>query len=339
MATPADLELLRSLPKAELHLHIEGTLEPELMFELASRNGVALPYPDVAAVRDAYVFEDLQSFLDIYYAGCQVLLHENDFTDLTRAYLERAATDGVRHAEIFFDPQTHTDRGVSFATVVHGITEALAVAERDLAITSRLILCFLRDLTAEAAMATLEEALPFRDAIVAVGLDSAEVGHPPEKFRDVFDRARSEGFLTVAHAGEEGPPDYIWQALDLLHVARIDHGVRCIEDAVLLDRLVADAVPLTICPLSNVKLRVFPTLADHDLAELLRRGLRVTINSDDPAYFGGYVAENYAASADALGLTREELVQLARNSFLASFLDEDERRPHLDAIDALAASA
>jgi adenine deaminase len=308
------------------------------MFELASRNGVTLPYPDVAAVRNAYVFEDLQSFLDIYYAGCQVLLHERDFADLTRAYLDRAAADGVRHAEIFFDPQTHTDRGVPFATVVDGITAALEGAERDLGITSRLILCFLRDQTAEAAMITLEQALPHRDAIVAVGLDSAEVGHPPEKFRDVFDRARSEGFLTVAHAGEEGPPDYIWQALDLLHVARIDHGVRCIEDDALVDRLVAEAMPLTVCPLSNVKLRVFPTLADHDLAALLRRGLRVTINSDDPAYFGGYVAENYAASTDALGLTRDELLQLAKNSFLASFLDEDERGPHLDTIDALAAN-
>jgi len=337
MTIPVDPEFLRALPKAELHLHIEGTLEPEMMFELASRNGVTLPYPDVAAVRDAYVFEDLQSFLDIYYAGCRVLLHERDFADLTRAYLERAAVDGVRHAEIFFDPQTHTDRGVPFRTVVDGITAALEGAERDLGITSRLILCFLRDLTAEAAMATLEQALPHRDAIVAVGLDSAEVGNPPEKFRDVFDRARAEGFLTVAHAGEEGPPDYIWQALDVLHVARIDHGVRCIEDEALLERLVDEAVPLTVCPLSNVKLRVFPTLADHDMAELLRRGLRVTINSDDPAYFGGYVVENYAATTEALGFTRGEQLQLARNSFLASFLDEEARRPHLDAIDALAA--
>jgi adenosine deaminase len=336
MVTPVDRDLIRALPKAELHLHIEGTLEPELMFELAGRNGIALPYPDVAAVRAAYVFDDLQSFLDIYYAGCRVLLHEQDFADLTRAYLERAAADGVRHAEIFFDPQTHTSRGVPFATVVEGITSALSDAERDLGITSRLILCFLRDLSAEAAMATLDEALPHRDAITAVGLDSAEVGHPPEKFREVFDRARAEGLLAVAHAGEEGPPAYIRQALDVLHVARIDHGVRCIEDAALLERLVAESVPLTVCPLSNVKLRVFPTLADHDVAELLRRGLRVTINSDDPAYFGGYVAENYAATADAVGLTRDELLQLARNSFLASFLDASEQQPHLDAIDALA---
>jgi len=328
--------LLRELPKAELHLHIEGTLEPELMFELSQRNGVSLAHADVEAVRRAYVFEDLQSFLDIYYAGCQVLLTERDFYDLTTAYLRRAADQGVRHAEIFFDPQTHTDRGVAFSTVVHGITAALGDGERDLGVTSRLILCFLRDLSAESAMATLEMALPHRGAIVAVGLDSAEVGHPPEKFRDVFDRARAEGFLTVAHAGEEGPPEYIWQALDILRVARIDHGVRCAEDEQLLRRLVAEQVPLTVCPLSNVKLRVFPTLADHNLAVLLRRGLRVTINSDDPAYFGGYIADNYVATAGALGLTRAEVVQLARNSFLASFLDERERQPHLDAIDALA---
>ena len=328
--------LLRELPKAELHLHIEGTLEPELMFELAQRNGVSLAHPDVEAVRRAYVFEDLQSFLDIYYAGCQVLLTERDFYDLTAAYLRRSVEQGVRHTEIFFDPQTHTDRGVGFSTVVNGITAALGDAERDLGVTSALILCFLRHLSAQSAMATLEMALAHRDAIVAVGLDSAEVGHPPEKFRHVFDRARAEGFLTVAHAGEEGPPEYIWQALDVLHVARIDHGVRCAEDEQLVQRLVAEQIPLTVCPLSNVKLRVFPALADHNLAELLRRGLRVTINSDDPAYFGGYIADNYVATAGALGLSTAEVVQLARNSFLASFLDERERQRHLDAIDAMA---
>jgi len=328
--------LVRRLPKAELHLHIEGTLEPELMFDLAQRNRVSLAHPDVEAVRRAYVFEDLQSFLDIYYAGCQVLLAERDFYDLTAAYLRRAVEQGVRHTEIFFDPQTHTDRGVAFSTVVHGITAALGDAGRDLGVTSRLILCFLRHLSAESAMATLEMALAHRDAIVAVGLDSAEVGHPPEKFRRVFDRARAEGFLTVAHAGEEGPPEYIWQALDILHVARIDHGVRCAEDEQLVQRLVAEQIPLTVCPLSNVKLRVFPALADHNLAELLRRGLRVTINSDDPAYFGGYIADNYVATAGALGLSTAEVVQLARNSFLASFLDERERQRHLDAIDAMA---
>jgi adenine deaminase len=337
MPQPDPSSFLVGLPKAELHLHIEGTLEPELMFELARRNGISLPYADVEAVRAAYVFEDLQSFLDIYYAGCQVLLHERDFSDLTTAYLARVATQGVRHVEIFFDPQTHTERGIELATIVDGITAALVDAKRDLGISSRLILCFLRDLSAESAMATLESALPHRDAIVAVGLDSAEVGHPPEKFRQVFDRARSEGFLTVAHAGEEGPPEYIWQALDLLHVSRIDHGVRCIEDEALMDRLVADATPLTVCPLSNVKLRVVSTLADHDLATLLRRGLHVTINSDDPAYFGGYIAENFIATADALALTRDEVVQLAKNSFLASFLSASEQQVHLDAIDAAVA--
>jgi len=330
--------LLRRIPKAELHLHIEGTLEPELMFEFARRNGVSLPYPDVEAVRRAYVFEDLQSFLDVYYAGCQVLLTEHDFYDLTVAYLRRAVEDGVRHAEIFFDSQTHTDRGVAFSTVVSGVTSALRDAERDLGVTSRLILCFLRDRSVESAMASLEMALPHREAIIAVGLDSAEVGHPPEKFRDVFDRARAEGFLTVAHAGEEGPPQYIWQALDVLQVARIDHGVRCTEDEQLARRLVAEQIPLTVCPLSNVKLRVFSSLEDHNLAELLRRGLRVTINSDDPAYFGGYIADNFVATARALQLTTTEVVQLARNSFLASFLDQSEQQRHLDEIEAVTAA-
>ena len=338
MASGPSQAFLTDLPKAELHLHIEGTLEPELMFELAGRNGVPLPYPDVEAVRAAYVFDDLQSFLDIYYAGCRVLVHARDFSELTTAYLQRAAADGVRHAEIFFDPQTHTDRGIPFASVVDGIARALVAGERDLGISSRLILCFLRDLSAEAAMATLEQALPFRDAIAAVGLDSAEVGHPPEKFRAVFDRARAEGFLTVAHAGEEGPPDYVWQALELLQVSRVDHGVRSIEDDALLERLVAQQVPLTVCPLSNVKLGVFPSLAEHDLAALLRRGVRVTISSDDPAYFGGYIAENFIASTEALALTTDEAVQLARNSFLASFLDDAAKQQHLDAIDQYVAA-
>jgi len=333
---PASDDLIAALPKAELHLHIEGTLEPELMFSLARRNGVALPYPDVDAARRAYVFDDLQSFLDLYYAGCGVLITERDFYDLTAAYVTRAVQQGVRHAEIFFDPQTHTNRGVSFSTVVDGISAALADAQRDEGFTSALILCFLRDLSEEAAAATLELALPHRDAIVAVGLDSAEVGNPPEKFRRVFDRARAEGFRSVAHAGEEGPPEYIWQALDVLHASRIDHGVRCLEDPRLVDRLVREQVPLTVCPLSNVKLRVFPTLAQHNLDQLVRRGLRVTINSDDPAYFGGYVGENYRQTAQALRLSADEIIQVARNSFLASFIDEDERRPHLDAIDALA---
>ena len=333
------IDVGRALPKAELHLHIEGTLEPELMFRLAQRNGVELPYPDVEAVRAAYVFEDLQSFLDIYYAGCRVLVTEQDFYDLTAAYLERAAEDGVRHAEIFFDPQTHTDRDVSFATVVDGITRALVDGEREHGVTSRLILCFLRDLSAESAIATLDDAAPHRDKITAVGLDSAEVGNPPSKFQAVFDRARAEGYLTVAHAGEEGPPEYVWEALDRLHVRRIDHGVRCTEDDELVQRLIDERVPLTVCPLSNVKLRVFDTLAAHNLAVLLRRGLLVTVNSDDPAYFGGYVADNLRESAETLALTDEELLQLARNSFLASFLDDDARAEHLDAIDTIGAQA
>ncbi len=329
------IDVGRALPKAELHLHIEGTLEPELMFRLAQRNGVELPYPDVEAVRAAYVFDDLQSFLDIYYAGCRVLVTEQDFYDLTAAYLERAAAQGVRHAEIFFDPQTHTDRDIAFATVIDGITRALADGEREHGITSRVILCFLRDLSAESAMATLDAAAAHREKITAVGLDSAEVGNPPSKFGAVFDRARAEGFLTVAHAGEEGPPAYMWEALDLLHVRRIDHGVRCTEDEVLVKRLVGEQVPLTVCPLSNVKLRVFDTLADHNLATLLRCGLLVTVNSDDPAYFGGYVADNFRETAAALALTDDEVLQLARNSFLAAFLDDDARAQHLAEIDAI----
>jgi len=329
-------ELLVDLPKAELHLHIEGTLEPDLAFSMARRNHVDLPHEDEDALRAAYVFDDLQSFLDVYYAACSVLVTERDFYDLTWAYLLRAAGQGVRHAEIFFDPQTHTDRGVAFGTVVEGITRALEDGERTLRVTSRLIMCFLRHLSAESAMATLEAALPHRHAIVAVGLDSGEAGNPPEKFRTVFDRARSEGFLTVAHAGEEGPPEYIWQALDLLYVRRVDHGVRCTEDDRLVDRLVADQTPLTVCPFSNVKLRVFHELRDHNFRELLDRGLLVTINSDDPAYFGGYVADNYIGTAAALELTAEQMIQVARNSFVASFLPEAEQQQHLDAIDAFA---
>jgi adenosine deaminase len=341
VAVEPDAEIaryVRALPKAELHVHIEGTLEPELMFELAQRNRVDLPYPDVDAVRAAYVFGDLQSFLDVYYAGCAVLVTEHDFYDLTRAYLAHASTDGVRHAEIFFDPQTHLERGIAYRTVLDGITQALTDAQAELGITSRLILCFLRHLPADAAMATFEEALPAADRIAAVGLDSSEVGNPPSKFEEVFTRARSDGLLTVAHAGEEGPPEYIWEALDLLGVRRIDHGVRCTDDARLVERLVTQQVPLTVCPLSNVKLRVFDTLADHNLAAMLRRGLLVTVNSDDPAYFGGYVADNYVASAAALGLTGTEIAQLARNSIVASFLDEREQTALLDEIDSIDAA-
>ena len=327
------------LPKAELHLHIEGTLEPGLMFELADRNGIALPFADVDAVRDAYVFADLQSFLDVYYAGCSVLRTAADFSDLTSAYLARAAADGVRHAEIFFDPQTHTDRGVAFDVVVDGIAAAMTEARRDTGINSQLIMCFLRHLSADAAMTTLETALPFRDRIVAVGLDSGEIGNPPSKFVDVFARARAEGFLAVAHAGEEGPPAYIRDALDLLRVTRIDHGVRCIEDAELVARLVQDQVPLTVCPLSNVKLRVVPTLADHPLKRMLELGLNVSINSDDPAYFGGYVGENYRQTAAALELSDHDIVTLARNSFRSSFLIPEARSDALAAIDAWCANS
>jgi adenosine deaminase len=322
-----------TLPKAELHLHIEGTLEPELMFELARRNGVRLPYPDADAVRRAYSFSNLQSFLDIYYRACSVLVHERDFYELTTAYLARAREEGVRHVEVFFDPQTHTARGVKLETVVRGIGEALTEA-RQRGMTSHLIMCFLRDLSADDAMVTLEQALAHRDVIFGVGLDSAEVGHPPEKFREVFERATSAGFRAVAHAGEEGPPEYIWQALDVLGAERIDHGVRCLEDRSLVRRLEADRIPLTVCPFSNVKLRVVDTLEQHPLATMLEHGLCATVNSDDPAYFGGYVGENLAGVAKALQLDDDTLVQLARNSFEASFLDDAERARHLAEVNA-----
>ncbi|MGH7266221.1 MAG: adenosine deaminase [Candidatus Rokuibacteriota bacterium] len=312
---------LRDLPKTELHVHLEGTLEPELMFELARRNEVDLPYRTVAEVRRAYEFHDLQSFLDIYYAGTRVLQTEQDFHDLTAAYLTRVAREGVRHVEPFFDPQAHTARGVPFETVVGGIQRALQDGERRLGITSQLVMCFLRHLSAGAAMDALEQALPFKRWIVAVGLDSSERGHPPAKFGAVFDRARAEGFLTVAHAGEEGPPEYVWQALDRLGVSRIDHGVRCLEDARLVDRLARDGIPLTVCPLSNVRLRVFDTLAEHNLKRMLERGLRVTINSDDPAYFGGYVLANFRETQAALELDRSDVTRLARSAVEATFLD------------------
>ena len=338
MATSGDLvDFARGLPKAELHLHIEGTLEPELMFELARRNGVPLPYASVDDVRRAYIFSDLQSFLDIYYAGCRVLLEEQDFYDLTWAYLTRAVSQGVRHAEIFFDAQTHTDRGVPFESVVTGIRRALHDGEARFRITSGLIMCFLRHLSADAATRTLHEALPFKKWILAVGLDSSEVGHPPAKFEDVYDRAREAGFLAVAHAGEEGPPAYVWEALDILKAKRIDHGVRCVEDDRLVGRLVEEQIPLTVCPLSNVKLRVFPNLRAHNLKQLLDRGLLVTVNSDDPAYFGGYVADNFRDTAAALGLGREQLLTLARNSFVASFVSEEQRRAYLGDVERFAA--
>jgi adenosine deaminase len=321
------------LPKAELHLHIEGTLEPDLMFHLARRNGVALPYPDVESVRRSYVFSDLQSFLDIYYQACAVLVEEKDFFDLTAAYFRRAHEQGVRHAEIFFDPQTHTERGVAMGTVIGGIARGRELACEELGITSELILCFLRDLTEAAAHEALERALPYREQFTGVGLDSAEVGNPPEKFARVFARARAEGLHAVAHAGEEGPPDYIWQALDLLEVERIDHGGRCLEDPRLVERLVVERVPLTVCPLSNVRLRVYDTLADHPLRRLLEVGLVATANSDDPAYFGGYVADNYAEARTALQLSDPQIVLLARNSFEASFIDDAARADHLSELE------
>jgi adenosine deaminase len=324
---------IHDLPKAELHLHIEGSLEPELMFELAARNHIAVSYASVEEVRRAYAFTDLQSFLDIYYEGARVLVEEQDFYDLTSAYLRKVSAQNVRHVEIFFDPQTHTDRGVPFETVIVGLRRALDDAHTELGISSKLILCFLRHLSADAAMETLERAVAFRESITAVGLDSSERGHPPSKFERVFDKALSLGLKTVAHAGEEGPPEYIWQALALLDVSRIDHGVRCLEDPKLVELLRHKRTPLTVCPLSNVKLGVFETLEDHNLKELLDAGLCATVNSDDPAYFGGYVEENFVAIQRALNLTRDHLYQLARNSFEASFLSAEDKASFVQELD------
>src|ERR1700732_4887273 len=323
-------EYIRGLPKAELHVHIEGTLEPELAFQLAKKHGIVLPYATVEELRGAYRFADLQSFLDIYYAGASVLRDADDFHALTEAYLRKAHEQGVVHVEIFFDPQTHSERGISFRTVLEGITRALREGEEEYGITHRLILCFLRHLSADDAMRTLEEALPYIDFITAVGLDSSEKGHPPSKFTAVFDRARREGLLTVAHAGEEGPPEYIYEALDLLKVKRIDHGVRSEEDPKLVERLVRERMPLTVCPLSNIKLKVFDAVEDHNIKRLLERGLCVTVNSDDPAYFGGYLLENFIAIERGLGLTQAELLTLARNSFEASFLEPAAKRRWLE---------
>jgi adenine deaminase len=314
---------IQEIPKAELHIHIEGSLEPEMMFELAHRNGISLPFPSVDATRQAYKFENLQSFLNIYYAGASVLVTEQDFYDLTWAYLQRAKTDNIRHTEIFFDPQTHCDRGISFETVIKGIHDALEDGKQRLGISSHLILCFLRHKTALDAMETLRKAIPFKDWIIGVGLDSSEVGNPPSKFVEVFNEARKAGFVTVAHAGEEGPTGYIWEALNLLKVSRIDHGVRCTEDPKLVTELAKTQVPLTVCPLSNVKLKVFPTMEKHNLKTMLNLGLCVTVNSDDPAYFGGYIADNYRAVASALLLNHQEVYQLAQNSFKASFLSDE----------------
>jgi adenosine deaminase len=320
---------LQAMPKAELHIHIEGSLEPELIFELAQRNNVSLAYPTVEALRQAYAFTDLQSFLNIYYAGASVLLTEQDFYDMTAAYLARAHADNVRHAEIFFDPQTHTARGVALKTVIDGIWRAC----QDSPVSASLILCFLRHLSEEEAIATLEEAIPYRDKFIGVGLDSSELGHPPEKFARVFDRARNLGLHLVAHAGEEGPPSYIESALDVLNVERIDHGVRCLDDPALVQRLVREQMALTVCPLSNIKLRVFDVMGEHNLRRLLDAGLVATVNSDDPAYFGGYVNDNYLAAFEALPLDASHARQLARNSFAAAFLEPEQKRAYLAEVD------
>jgi len=319
-------DFIRALPKAELHVHIEGTLEPELVFALAAKHGVALAYRSVAELRSAYSFGDLQSFLDIYYAGADVLRDADDFHAMTSAYLRRAHADGIVHTEIFFDPQTHTARGVPLAAVMAGLTRALREAHAQTGISYGLILCFLRHLPADAAMRTLEEALPWLGDLAGVGLDSSEQGHPPSKFTAVFARARELGLLTVAHAGEEGPPAYIEEALDLLQVRRIDHGVRCVEDPALVARLARERMPLTVCPLSNVRLRVFERMSDHNLKTLLDAGLCVTVNSDDPAYFGGYLQENFVAVAEALDLSRAQLAKLARNSIEASFIEPEAKQ-------------
>lgn len=330
--------LLASMPKAELHIHIEGSLEPELIFQLARRNGIALPYAGVEELRRAYAFTNLQSFLDIYYAGASVLLQAQDFYDMAWAYLERAAADNVLRAEIFFDPQTHTARGVAMETVIDGLSRACRDAKK-LGVDAELILCFLRHLSEEEAFETLEQALPFRDRFIGVGLDSSEVGHPPEKFARVFARCRQQGLHLVAHAGEEGPPAYVWAALDVLKVERVDHGVQSAKDPALMKRLAQDRIPLTVCPLSNLKLCVFPRLEQHNLRELLDAGLCATVNSDDPAYFGGYVNANFLQTFAATGLDAGHAYRLARNSFEGSFAEPATRQRYIDRLDAAFAAA
>lgn len=323
---PAKLPaLLQAMPKAELHMHIEGSLEPELIFALAQRNGVALSYPSVEALRAAYAFTDLQSFLDIYYAGASVLLKEQDFHDMAWAYLTKCKAENVLRTEMFFDPQTHTDRGVSFEVVIKGLTSACDRARTELGVSAALIMCFLRHLSEDSALATLEAALPYRDLFIGVGLDSSERGHPPEKFTRVFAKCKELGLHLVAHAGEEGPPEYIYNALDILHVERIDHGVRCVEDPALVQRLIKQGTALTVCPLSNVKLCVFQDLKQHNLKDLLAQGVTITINSDDPAYFGGYLNQNFLETAAALNLDAQDAYALARNSFEASFASEADK--------------
>jgi adenosine deaminase len=328
-------DFVRRLPKAELHVHIEGTLEPEMMFDLAQRNGIGIPYGSVEEIRAAYEFTSLQSFLDIYYQGAAVLITEQDFYDLMVAYLERAHADGVVRAEMFFDPQTHTARGIGFDVFMGGFTRAITDSQRRLGISAGLIMCILRHLPPEDAVETMHVAEPFIDQLIGVGLDSSEVGNPPEWFVDAYGMAHDAGLHTVAHAGEEGPPQYITNAIKALEVERIDHGVRCEEDPEVVDRLVRDRIPLTMCPLSNVKLRVFDTIRDHNLKRLLDLGVMATVNSDDPAYFGGYVLDNYIAVANGLGLTRDDLVTLARNSIEASFLGDEEKAPFLEELDSI----
>jgi len=333
---PADRlpALLCAMPKAELHMHIEGSLEPELIFALAQRNGVAIPYASVEELRKAYAFTNLQSFLDIYYAGASVLLKEQDFYDMAWAYLERAAADNVVRTEMFFDPQTHTARGVDVRVVVDGLHRACVDAEAKLGVSAALILCFLRHLSEEEAFETLEQALPYRDKFIGVGLDSSEVGHPPEKFAKVFARCRELGLHLVAHAGEEGPPAYVWSALDVLKVERVDHGVQSAKDPALMARLAQDRIPLTVCPLSNLKLCVFPDLKAHNLGTLLDAGLVATVNSDDPAYFGGYMNENFLQTFAATGLTAQHAWQLAANSFEGSFIDDAAKAGYIDRLNA-----
>ncbi|EKO3485831.1 adenosine deaminase [Vibrio fluvialis] len=318
-------EFIQQLPKAELHLHIEGSLEPELMFDLAQRNQIAIPFSSPDEVRAAYQFSNLQSFLDIYYQGANVLIHEQDFFDLTWAYLLRCKQDNVMHTEIFFDPQTHTARGIAFETVINGITQALEKGQQELGISSQLIMCFLRHLSEANAMLTLQQALPYKDKIVGVGLDSSEQGHPPEKFQQVFRQAREAGFIAVAHAGEEGPALNIRNAIDLLGVQRVDHGVRCVEDAALVQQLKQTRMPLTVCPLSNLKLKVFTEMEQHNIVDLLRQGLCVPINSDDPAYFGGYMTDNFMAVADAHPMSHQELAQFTLNAIEASFISAEDK--------------
>jgi len=329
------IKLIKNIPKAELHLHIEGSLEPKLMFELAKRNKIKIPFKSVDEIKSAYNFHNLQSFLDIYYQGSKVLISEQDFFDLTWAYLLKSKEDNIVHTEIFFDPQAHTNRGIKFDFVINGIHRAVLKAEKELGISLKIIMCFLRHLDERSAFKTLDQALAHKDKIIGVGLDSSEVDNPPSKFKRVFNKAMEEGFLTVAHAGEEGPPEYIWEALDLLKVKRIDHGIRCLEDEKLVQRLRDDQIPLTVCPLSNIKLRIFKKLRNHNLKKLLNKGLVVMVNSDDPAYFGGYLNRNLIECHMSLNLTKEDIKRLAINSFRSSFLSEDKKKKWIDQINNL----